>query len=330
MRFSAVLSLCAAPLALAGTLQQDLVARGVKGLEVARSDSKSGGSDFSSGSKSDSSKSDYSKGSSGSDVVLVQQSITNEVIVIWVNNGGGAATQTVTDTVTVTQNGGETAAAAVATHQVTVGGDAGLVYSPDTIEAAVGDMVIFTFLSQNHTATQSAFTSPCVKLATGIDSGFMPNTNNSVSPPPQMAVQVTVATPLWFYCRQKGHCGKGMTFSINPTANKTQAMFEQMAIAQNGTGTASPITGGTASSVAPPASTSVAESVAAAPPPAATSSAAVSVSTSGSVASGTGTLNGGACECSCLCGTAAFPLAAQGVGAFGGMSGAMPAALLMA
>jgi hypothetical protein len=57
-------------------------------------------------------------------------------------------------------------------------------------------MVIFTFESQNHTATQSAFTSPCVKLAGGMDSGFMPNVNNTVVPAPQMAMQVTVATPL--------------------------------------------------------------------------------------------------------------------------------------
>jgi plastocyanin len=81
-------------------------------------------------------------------------------------------------------------------NKVTVGGSAGLVYSPNTLEANVGDMVIFTFLSANHTATQSAFTSPCVKLAGGKDSGFMPNLNDSVVPPPQMAMQVTVTTPL--------------------------------------------------------------------------------------------------------------------------------------
>jgi hypothetical protein len=57
-------------------------------------------------------------------------------------------------------------------------------------------MVIFTFESQNHTATQSAFTTPCEMLAGGVDSGFMPNINNTVSPPPQMAMQVTVATPI--------------------------------------------------------------------------------------------------------------------------------------
>jgi hypothetical protein len=57
-------------------------------------------------------------------------------------------------------------------------------------------MVIFTFLEQNHTATQSAFTTPCEALPGGMDSGFMPNINSTVNPAPQMALQVTVATPL--------------------------------------------------------------------------------------------------------------------------------------
>lgn len=57
-------------------------------------------------------------------------------------------------------------------------------------------MVVFTFESQNHTVTQSAFTTPCEKLTGGMDSGFMANINNTVSPSPQMAMQVTVATPI--------------------------------------------------------------------------------------------------------------------------------------
>ncbi|KAF3765811.1 Cupredoxin, partial [Cryphonectria parasitica EP155] len=100
-------------------------------------------------------------------------------------------------------------------HQVTVGGTAGLVYTPSSITAAVGDMVVFTFMSTNHTVTQSSFTSPCVAMAGGMDSGFQPNANNAVNPPPQVAMQVQVTTPLWFYCKQTGHCGKGMVFSIN-------------------------------------------------------------------------------------------------------------------
>lgn len=162
-------------------------------------------------------------------------------------------------------------------------------------------MVIFTFMSQNHTVTQSAFTEPCKKIAGGTDSGFMANVNNTVVPAPQMAMQVTVATPIWFYCKQAGHCGKGMTFSINPTANKTQAMFQAMAIAQNGTGSTAGIAGGSSST--------------------ASASSASSTAVSGSTVSGSGSVIDGQCSCSCLCGTEAFPAAVQGVGAFGGMSG---------
>ncbi|TAQ91478.1 hypothetical protein B7494_g245 [Chlorociboria aeruginascens] len=299
MKLSTFTALCTVPLALAGSIG-DVAVRGMAAeddLVLRSEDSKKG-----------------SSSSKSSDKIVVEAAeVVSEVIVIWVNNGGGAATSTLATTQSASAN------AVAATHTVTVGGAAGLVYTPNTIEAAIGDMVIFSFESQNHTATQSAFAVPCVALANGTDSGFMPNINNTVSPAPQVAMQVTVATPIWFYCRQSGHCGKGMTFSINPTANKTQAMFEQMAIAQNGTGSTAVIAGGSSSAAA--AATTVA---------AATSAAAAAATSSSSIVSGTGTINaGGSCDCSCLCGVAAFPNAAvQGVGAFGGVSGAIPMALL--
>lgn len=93
-------------------------------------------------------------------------------------------------------------------------------------------------------------------------------------------------------------------------------MFQQMAIAQNGTGSTAVIAGGVASATASVASVaSVAATTA--------SVAAASTASSGSMVSGSGTVNSaGACDCSCLCGQAAFPNAAvQGLGGFGGMSG---------
>lgn len=301
MRFSAITALCAAPLALAGSLQAELVARGAVDSELnvrtQHEVSKGEGS---------------SKG--GNQVINVGSSNAQvtEVIIIWINAGNNAATQTVTSTVAAP------AGAAVATHTVTVGGAGGLVFSPDQVKANIGDMVIFEFHSQNHTATQSAFTTPCDPLAGGMDTGFMANPNNTVSPPPQVAMQVTVDTPLWFYCRQANHCGKGMTFSINPTANKTQAMFQQMAVAQKGAGATAVIAGGQpAATAAPPAA-----SAPAAAPPAANAPTMVG---------GTGQMANGACACSCLCGAAAFPNAAvQGVGSFGGIGGAMPMSALEA
>ncbi|KAL8676380.1 MAG: hypothetical protein Q9186_007093 [Xanthomendoza sp. 1 TL-2023] len=125
-----------------------------------------------------------------------------------------------------------------AIHKVTVGGDAGLVFSPDTLTAMPGDMVEFTFMSMNHTLTQSTFDKPCKKMDGGADSGFLANINNTMSPPPSYMFQVKDKKPIWFYCKQKtpaSHCGKGMTFSINPTPEKSQAMFMAKAIEQNGT-----------------------------------------------------------------------------------------------
>ncbi|KAI4152483.1 MAG: hypothetical protein LQ340_002883 [Diploschistes diacapsis] len=242
----------------------------------------------------------------GTDTVTVPQGDT--IIIIATNAGGGASWMNVNPPMS---SSGMTPQ----THQVMVGGTAGLVYTPNTINAAIGDYVQFNFMSQNHTVTQSSFQTPCVN-AKLLDTGFtMANPNNTINPPPAMKLQVNTTDPQWFYCKQKtpesSHCGMGMTFSINPTAAKSQAMFMAMAMQQNGTAAGAAPPASSAAAAAPPAATSVA-----AAPPAATS-----------MASGTGTTDGsGNCQCSCLCGVAQFPMAAQqGIGNFGGMSGALPA-----
>jgi len=277
--------------------------------------------------------------------------------VLWVNVGGGAATTVLNQaqTVTVTQTvagaaetiaglppvagaPGEVAAtptdvaaanpvvgATGATHSVTVGGPQGLAFNPPQLVAAAGDSVVFTFLSQNHTVTQSAFDTPCDPLAGGMDSGFQSNPNNTVNPPPQVAMQVMVGTPLWFYCRQNNHCGKGMTFSINPTAEKTHAMFQALAIQQRGNGGGSAITGGQAA--APPAGAPPAAAPPAGSPPAAVAPGAPVAGVPAGIAVGAGTaMPDGSCSCvvSCQFDSSQFPAAAQGAGAFGGVGGAVP------
>lgn len=140
-----------------------------------------------------------------------------EVIILWVNAGAGAATTNVNPPAVPPGAAAPPAvpaatgappaagaappaaaapAAAAATHQVMVGGTAGLTYQPAQINAAVGDMVVFTFMNANHTVTQSTFEEPCVAMPGGMDSGFQANANNTVNPPPQVAMQVMVDTPL--------------------------------------------------------------------------------------------------------------------------------------
>lgn len=127
-----------------------------------------------------------------------------------------------------------------ATIDVEVGVGTSLIYSPNDITAAVGDIVVFHFNpkvgvrsltstpiaktrtfkilthTQNHSVVQSSFGQPCVPLATGgFFSGFVPTTVPSTT---TFTVTVADLKPIWFYCAQTvgSHCQKGMVGAINP------------------------------------------------------------------------------------------------------------------
>jgi len=148
-----------------------------------------------------------------------------------------------------------TASAAAATHSVDVGLN-GFAYTPNSITAAAGDIVQFTFHPKNHTVTQSSFASPCTPLVnattgqTGFESPFMPT--NGTAPLPTLEIMVTNATnPLWFYCRQANHCSLGMVLAINaPATGHTFTAFQAAAMASNGTAAAGSSTAAAASSAA--------------------------------------------------------------------------------
>ena len=108
-----------------------------------------------------------------------------------------------------------------------------------------------------------------------------------------------------------------MVFSINPTPEKTHAQFQAQAIAQNGTGTDSGITGGTASA-APPAAPSATVGGGGA-----TAVAGGAAQATGNIVTGVGQVNAdGSCVCAVACAAGSFPnIAAQGVNAFGGVGG---------
>jgi len=140
------------------------------------------------------------------------------------------------------------------TFQVQVGSN-GLNFNPTTVTAASGDTIEFVFMPKNHTVTQSTFAAPCTAMSSGIDSGYMPVAANATQVP-SMTVTVNDTAPLWFYCKQSGygplflfcaffwltmsyysHCGQGMVFAVNPTADKT---FEAFQAAAKGGSSSSP------------------------------------------------------------------------------------------
>ena len=142
--------------------------------------------------------------------------------------------------------------------------------------------------------------------------------------------------PTGFYCKQRTgtHCGKGMVFSINPSAEKTHDIFKQSAMKQNGT-EASDIVADPAADVAASSSTVAVETESTTLAAATTTDNVLDVTTTSTmtiesdaaVPSATGVNlvqgaggEGGACSCTCLCGAESFP-SKLGQGHWGGWGG---------
>jgi len=125
-------------------------------------------------------------------------------------------------------------AAAQTAFNVLVGANATLTFSPSELDnVKVGDTIAFTFLSKAHSVTQSSFGLPCSNLSTDstayLDSGIMPVAPNATAFPQWSFTLKNDSAPLWFYCRQVGHCNKGMVFAINPTAAKSFSAYQATA-----------------------------------------------------------------------------------------------------
>lgn len=132
--------------------------------------------------------------------------------------------------------------AAKQTHHVNVGTFNGkFQFVPDRVNAEVGDIVLYNFLRQSHSLTQSEFLTPCTPNG-GFDTGLNQVNPTNTSGLFLIPFEVKTEKPQWFYCKQPqgNHCGKGMVFGLNPGDKMDR--FIQNAILQNGnsTGAASP------------------------------------------------------------------------------------------
>jgi len=147
-------------------------------------------------------------------------------------------------------------------HDVQVGADGQLAFSPEAIPAQIGDQVVFHFNPKNHTVTQSSFANPCGQKPGGFDSGFEPVMANQTQP--TFAITVNDTQPIWVFCRQTGHCGQGMVFAVNCGADGSQNSFTNFKNAALAQGAAAASSAGypgystptaTASGVATPSAT---------------------------------------------------------------------------
>ncbi|WQF80664.1 Putative cupredoxin [Colletotrichum destructivum] len=163
-------------------------------------------------------------------------------------SGGDSSSSSSTASATASSSSG-----IAGVHVVKVG-DGGLTFEPNSLTAAVGDVVEFHFYPRAHSVAQSAFDSPCQPLANGTATGFF-------SGPVQVAsgvgaevftVKVTDSNPKWYYCATGQHCQGGMVGVINPPSSgqRTIEQYAQAAAAAQANVAPSATGGGTLGSAA--------------------------------------------------------------------------------
>ncbi|KIM26083.1 hypothetical protein M408DRAFT_73298 [Serendipita vermifera MAFF 305830] len=119
-------------------------------------------------------------------------------------------------------------------YDVNVGGLNGenpiLKFNPEFVNGVVGDTVTFHFQQKNHSVVETSFNSVCSPLRDPttyqpvFQTPFHPVANTDTEFPTEVYTIQDASKPLWFYCSQKLHCGKGMIFSINCPASGANSL----------------------------------------------------------------------------------------------------------
>lgn len=85
-----------------------------------------------------------------------------------------------------------------------------LTYSPNSVTANQGDMVVFSWQAADHTVVQGqGVSAPCQPQVNGFYSGFQ-------GPATTFTIEVNNTEPIWFYCARPTDCQLGMVGVINP------------------------------------------------------------------------------------------------------------------
>lgn len=143
-------------------------------------------------------------------------------------------------------------------------------FVPNSVVAAVGDILQFQFSNGNHTVTQSAADAACVPMSGGIHSGHIPFEDGQTDVG-TFNMPITSTSPMFLYCATGPHCQNGQVMVVNAVNAQQVAEYAKKSQATEGSVDGTDVVGGTAGKIgldtaaftpAPP------EEGAAGPPPA--------------------------------------------------------------
>ncbi|KAH0542462.1 hypothetical protein FGG08_003133 [Glutinoglossum americanum] len=117
-------------------------------------------------------------------------------------------------------------------YSVDVGAFGDLVFNPNQLNASIGDVIMFNFLSLNHTLTQSELYNPCNPNGQ-LDTGFSQFNTQNETGKFIVRFEVKTATLQFLYCSQtikSSHCRTGMVFGLNTDGQIGQFVKNAIAV----------------------------------------------------------------------------------------------------
>jgi len=151
------------------------------------------------------------------------------------------------------------AGAHAATQVIDVGKGGSLAFSPNSLTAAMGDMLEFHFFSGSggHSVVSSTFDSPCVPAPDAFFSGYQKADSTGDT---TFVVNVTSTDPIWFYCSLASHCQEGMAGVVNPPSGQTLSDYTNAAMKVAHASAPAGLTGGSLTTISEAAASTSASS----------------------------------------------------------------------
>lgn len=97
-------------------------------------------------------------------------------------------------------------------------------FVPNSVVAAVGDVIQFQFSNGNHTVTQSTADTACTPLEGGVHSGHIPFEDGQTDVG-TFNMPVTSTDPMFLYCATGPHCQNGQVMVVNAYASCFSNMY---------------------------------------------------------------------------------------------------------
>lgn len=119
---------------------------------------------------------------------------------------------------------------------------------PNSVVAAVGDIVQFQFSNGNHTVTQSTADAACRPMDGGIHSGHIPFQDGQTDVG-TFNMPVTSTEPMFLYCATGPHCQLGQVMVVNAANAKQVADYAKLSQESAESVDGTDVVGGTAGKI---------------------------------------------------------------------------------